>query len=84
VPSIVVETTSAGHLGKVQSNQPNTIYRFSQSNQSSIGRPSKEEQVIQEIAKTLAHEAGHLISKFKAEKAPQSKKEREFEQRVGF
>jgi len=49
-----------------------------------LGGQAKEEQVIQEIAKTLAHEAGHLISKFQGGEGPAEQKEREFEQRVGF
>lgn len=78
IKTIILETggDSGGHYGKVESNKPDTIYiNFARIN-SEFG--PDENTVVEKLAETIAHEAGHILSKFQGGEGPAEAKEKEF------
>lgn len=69
IDKIVVEFDDKGHLGRVETDKPNTIFISVGKIKSALSNASEEDKVL-EVAKTLAHEMGHLKSDFQGGEVP--------------
>lgn len=70
VNRIVVEPGSPGHFGKVQSDQPDTIFISLDKIKSALQGIEGEEQARAAVREVLTHEMGHLKSEFQGGEAP--------------
>jgi hypothetical protein len=81
IKKIVIESGDPGHFGKVKSDQEDVIYISINKIKSAVGS-GDDEVVIDQIAKTLAHEMGHIKSKFQGGEAPAESEEKQMGDRL--
>lgn len=79
---IVLESGGPNHFGKVESDKPDTIFIALDKIKSMLSNQQNEQQLLEQVAMTIAHEAGHLKSKFQGGEAPAEAEERQFKSRL--
>lgn len=81
IKKIVLESGDPGHFGKVQSDQQDVIFISLNKMKSAMGG-ADEEAIIKQVADTLAHEMGHIKSKFQGGEAPAETEEKQMHDRL--
>ncbi len=70
IKHIIVEPGQPSHFGKVESDKPDTIFLSLDKIKGIMGANKDPESMKLAIIETLAHEMGHLNSKFEGGESP--------------
>lgn len=82
VQKVVVESEAGDHLGKVQSDEPGVIFISVNKIKNLLGANQNEDEVVRQIALTIAHELGHIRDEMKGGEGPAETAEREMAQKI--
>lgn len=78
VSKIILESGDPGHFGEVRSNEPGVVRVSLEKIKSILGQQVDKQEILNQIAETIVHEAGHLTSNFQGGEAPAEQKANEF------
>lgn len=82
IKKIVLESGDPGHFGKVESDKPDVIFVSLNKMKALMTGAADDEAIVNQVAETLAHEMGHIKSKFQGGEAPAEGEEHQMHDRL--